>query len=190
MKLKTIYLKAPTEADLIYRQIWMQDPATMAYNAGYILASLGYNPENGTIYKSLTEMQLWGQSWLNNQARYFAYIYLSIVNEPIGEIYYYLDNGIYSMGILIIAKYRGNNYSYPALLELEKIAFEQSPINELSDYIPLNRVNAIKTFKKAGFTLTSHFKTELCFNKKQRTQQLLITKKEYLDNKKLTNNNS
>lgn len=41
------------------------------------------------------------------------------------------------MGILIQNKYRGKGYSYLALLELEKIAFEKNGINELSDIFAL-----------------------------------------------------
>ena len=55
------------------------------------------------------------------------------------------------MGIVIQNKYRGKGYSYRALLELEKIAFEKNNISELSDIIPDNRISAIKAFTKAGF---------------------------------------
>lgn len=36
-------------------------------------------------------------------------IYLKVpsIDEPIGEVYYYLDNDIHSMGIVIQDKYRG-----------------------------------------------------------------------------------
>ena len=33
------------------------------------------------------------------------------------------------MGILVVDKYRGKGYSYPALMELEKVAFEKNNIN-------------------------------------------------------------
>lgn len=55
------------------------------------------------------------------------------------------------MGIVIQDKYRGKCYSYNALLELEKAAFEKNNISELADIVPLDRIDAIKIFKKAGF---------------------------------------
>ena len=115
--------------------------------------------------------------------KYFAYIYDTEINEPIGEVYYYLDNEIHSMGIVIQDKFRGNGYSYKALLELEKIAFEKNNINELSDFIPINRISAIKTFLKAGFIQTNLEKHEKVFGKDCISKQLLLTKKDYLKNK-------
>lgn len=49
--------------------------------------------------------------------RFFAYIYDFNFGELVGEVH--------SMGILISSKYREKGYSYPALLELEKYAFEK-----------------------------------------------------------------
>lgn len=45
------------------------------------------------------------------------------------------------------------------------------------DVIPINRVSAIKTFKRTGFTPnTNNISYEKCFNDKIRCQELLITK--------------
>ena len=103
----------------------------------------------------------WYNNWINKEPdKYFAYIYDYEIDEPVGEIYYYLDNDIHSMGIVIQDKYRGKGYSYSALIELQKIAFEKNNINELSDIIPEDRINAIKTFEKAGFIYTGLEKKE------------------------------
>jgi len=66
-----------------------------------------------------------------------------------------------------------------ALLELQKIAFEKNNISELSDIIPLDRIGAIKSFKKAGFIHTELVKKELVFGKESIARQLLITKEMY-----------
>ncbi len=87
------------------------------------------------------------------------------------------------MGILIQDKFRGKGYSYPALMELEKIAFEKNNINELSDMVPLDRVGALKVFKKAGFIHTDNERVEKVFNDDVIVKQLLITKKMYFKNK-------
>ena len=86
------------------------------------------------------------------------------------------------MGILISNKYRGNGYSYSALIELEKIAFKKNNINELSDMVPLDRIDAIKTFKKAGFIHTDKEVIEKVFDQDSIVKQLLITKDMYFNN--------
>ena len=150
-----IYFKIPTKKDLKYRQDWMMDPNTMAYNAGYDVEISGYNKDTGTISKTDEEMIEWYNKWINKDPDwFFAYIYVDGIDEPVGEIYYYPSNNTHHMGILIQNKYRGNNYAYDALMKLEKIAFEENGICELHDEIPFDRTNAINLFKKAGFIKT------------------------------------
>ena len=182
--MKRVFLVVPNKEDLRYRQMWMNDPKTMSYNAGFDLNLKGYNKEDGTISKTDKEMIKWYNKWINKEPdRYYAYIHSIDESEPIGEIYYYLDGDIHSMGILISDNYRGKGYSYLALLELEEVAFEKNDINELSDMIPLDRVGAIKSFKKAGFIHTDKEETEKVFGKESISKQLLITKNMYFNNK-------
>ncbi len=178
--MSSIYLKVPTKEELIFCQKWLQDVQTMKYNAGYDIDLKGYDKNTGTIYKTNEEMLSWYKNWMNKEPdKYFAYIYDSDIEEPIGEIYYYLDGTIHSMGIVIQHKYRGKGYSYKALLELEKIAFEKNNINELSDIIPNDRIGAIKSFEKAGFIKTNLEKKEFVFDRAITTNQFLITKEMY-----------
>ncbi len=178
-----VFLKSPSVRELYYRQNWMNDPDTMNYNAGYDIDLKGYNKVNGTINKSVKEMEEWFNKWNNKEPeKYFAYIYVDEIVEPIGEIYYYLDDGTYNMGILIQSKYRGKGYSYLALKELQKIAFEKNYISELSDMIPLDRVSAIKSFKKAGFIHTDKEEIGYVFGRKVVSKELLITRKMYFSN--------
>ena len=86
------------------------------------------------------------------------------------------------MGILIQSKYRGKGYSYLALKELQKIAFEKNYISELSDMIPLDRVSAIKSFKKAGFIHTDKEEIGYVFGRKVVSKELLITREMYFSN--------
>lgn len=179
-----IYLKVPSIEELHYRQEWMKDEKKMSYNVGFEMDLKGYNKEKGTITKTDKEMINWYNNWINKEPdKYFAYVYNKEIDEPLGEVYYYPDNGIHSMGIVIQDKYRGNGYSYNALIELEKVAFEKNNINELSDMVPLDRIGAIKIFKKAGFIHTEKEQIEKVFDKDVRVKQLLITKEMYFDNK-------
>lgn len=180
--MSNVYLKVPSINELHYRQEWMMDSKTMSYNAGYDIDLKGYNKQTGIIEKTDEEMVSWYNNWINKEPdKYYAYIYANDIDEPIGEVYYYLDNDVHSMGILIQNKYRGKGYSYNAILELEKIAFEKNNISELSDIVPLDRVGAIKTFKKAGFIHTNLEKKENVFGKESVVKQLLITREMYYE---------
>ena len=128
--MKKVYLNVPSKDDLHYRQEWMNDPKTMNYNAGFDMNLKGYDKVTGTISKTDQEMIEWYNKWVNKEPdRYFAYIYVDGIEKPIGEVYYYPDGDIHSMGILISDKYRGKGYSYSALVELERIAFEKNHIS-------------------------------------------------------------
>jgi len=183
--MKRVFLKVPKIEDLKYRQIWLNDSNTMSYNAGYDINLKGYDKETGTITKTNEEMIEWCNKWINKEPdRFYAYIISVDESEPIGEVYYYPDGDIHSMGILIYDKFRGKGYSYLALLELEEVAFERNNINELSDMIPLDRIGAIKTFKKAGFIHTNKEENNLKFDKEEIAKQLLITKEMYFKDRR------
>lgn len=180
-----VFLKVPRKDQLFYRQRWMNDPETMEYNAGYDMELKGYDRQTGTISKTDEEMLEWYDKWIDKEPdRFFAYIYDFNFGEPVGEVYYYPDEEVHSMGILISSKYRGKGYSYPALIELEKYAFEKNGISELSDVIPLYREGAIKSFKKAGFIHTNLIKKDIRFGEENEAKQLIITKDMYFNTRK------
>ena len=103
-----VFLKVPRKDQLFYRQDWMNDPETMEYNAGYDMELKGYDRQSGTISKTDEEMLEWYDKWIDKEPdRFFAYIYDFNFGEPVGEVYYYPDGEVHSMGILISSKYRG-----------------------------------------------------------------------------------
>ena len=97
-----IYLKVPELNEMHFRQKWMNDPKTMNYNAGYHYDIKGYDKATGIISQTDEELINWFNKWINKEPdKYFAYIYNEEIEEPIGEVYYYLENNIHNMGILI-----------------------------------------------------------------------------------------
>lgn len=150
-----IFLKQPNINELHFRQEWMRDSKTMTYNAGYDIELKGYNKQDGTIHKSNKEILEWYEKWVNtNNNRFFSYVYINGINEPIGEVYYYLDNDKYNIGILIQDKYRGKGFSKIALKLLCEVA-KQNGITSLYDTFECDRINVIKTFEDVGFRLIS-----------------------------------
>lgn len=177
-----VYLKTPSLEELSYRKKWMRDPKTMEYNAGANVNIKGYDYETGTITWDDETYKEWYYRWIGNEPnKYFAYIFDESKKDPVGEIYFYYNSelNLYNVGIVISADNRGNGYSYLALKELEKVAFEKYNLNALSDIIPESRIGAIKSFKKAGFIQTDLTQEGLNFGKKQIARQLLITNSMY-----------
>lgn len=175
-----INLIVPTVANLYYRKNWLMDKDTMNYNAGLDLDIKGYNREDGTITMSDDDMLVWYNKWINKEPdRYYGYVYCTGIDEPIGEVYYYPVDDTYNVGILIQAKYREKGYAHEALLELLKIAFDKNKIPELVDMIPLDRIEAIKLFKKTGFIITNNIYKEKVFDIETLVGELLLTKDRY-----------
>ena len=122
--MNNVYLKIPKKEELHYRKEWMIDQDTMNYNAGYDLELKGYNNKNGDIYKSDEELSMWYDKQIGADNKYLAFVYIDDVKEPIGEVYYYLDDdNKYHMGILIISKYGEKGYSYYVLKELQRVFY-------------------------------------------------------------------
>lgn len=179
--MKKVELKIPSLEDMKYRQVWMMNPKTMSYNAGLNLEVPGYDYDTGTIKKSDEDLVLWYQRWVvNNPDKYFAYIYETNGNIPIGEAYFYKDDNTYKMGILIIDEYRGNGFSEDALEELLRIAFLEYGIPELTDSFPESRASASKLFKKCGFVESGKISQCLVFDKEVINKELIITKDMYM----------
>ncbi len=174
-----IKLIVPKISDLEYRKKWLMDKDTMAYNMGLNLDLKGYNKEDGTIFMTDEDMQNWYYKWIDKEPdRYYAYVY-NDEDIPVGEVYYYPNDGSYNVGILIYDKYRGKGYAYDALCELLKIAFNKNNIPELVDMIPLDRMEAINLFKKVGFKLADRVHTEKVFEMDTLVGELILTKEMY-----------
>ena len=111
-----IFLNVPEANELKYRKKWLRDKETMAYNKGLDLDIPGYDKETGTITMTDEELSIWYDKWIGHEPdRYYAYIYVFGVKDPVGEIYYYPENNTHMVGMLISNEYRGNKYADKAL---------------------------------------------------------------------------
>lgn len=177
--MKRVCLKKPEVKELYYRKRWMMDPETMSYNAGYDMEINGYDQMAGTIYKTDEQLREWYEKWTKSPNRYFAYIYDTDLEIPVGEIYYQHYENEYEIGIVVASKHRGKGYGYPALLKLEKIAFEEKGARALADWFPEERIDAVRLFRKAGFLPTEIRRKELVFGQEKEAVKYLLTKEQY-----------
>ena len=161
--MKNISLYIPKLEDYWYEEKLESDPNTMNYNAGYDVSYYGYHYDTGCID---FPKEKWKETYDKRikENKFYAYIKDNDINEYVGAVNYQYNKSEnkYCCGIVIESIYRGKGYSYDALLELERVAFEENNISELSDMVPLNREGAIKVFKKAGFV---HTDNEMIFKK-------------------------
>lgn len=181
-----IKLKLPAKQELIYRKNWMSDTKTMAYNAGYDIPIEEYDYKTGCIDISLEDLSTWLSDWTENpKKKYVLFIYISEEKIPIGEVYCYYNEQekIHNLGILIKKEYRHKQYGYLALEKFVSLAFDKLQVSALSDYIPIAREQAIKTFLRVGFVKTNNYKTQQKFNKNEKSVQLLLTKERYTTRK-------
>ena len=130
--------------------------------------------------KTDEEMKVWYNNWIGQEPnKYFAYIYETNKNVPIGEVYFYKDKDKYKMGILIVNEFRGKKFSKDALNKLMKISFEKYGIPELTDSFPDDRISAIKLFKSYGFKESGNIEEIIRFGKKDISREMIITKDIY-----------
>ena len=182
--MKNICLYIPKLEDYWYESKVQSDSLSMYYNAGYDVSYYGYHYDTGCID---FPKEKWKETFnkRQNENKYFAYIKDNDINEYVGYVNYHYnkDENKYFCGIVIESIHRGKEYSYYALLELERVAFEENDISELSDMIPLSRESAIKVFKNAGFIHTDLEVVNKKFDKEEKSRELLITKEMYFDTK-------
>ena len=184
--MKKVILKTPEKEELGYRKKWLSNSETMSYNAGYDIEVEGYDKNSGTIRKTENQLEAWYHSWKESEGKYYAYIYDAESKQPVGEIYYRYQENMdeYEVGIVIASEYRGVGFGYFALLELERIAFEEKGLKALSDWFPEERLSAVNLFQKAGFAATEDCRDEIVFGLHRTARKFLLTKENYESRKK------
>lgn len=149
-----LFLHIPSFEELDYRKKLLSQPDTMSYNIGYELGTENYNNDTGCIDFNKTYWESWYSKWINNMPQYYyAYLTEAKTNSFIGEVcfHYEKESNSYCIGIIVEAKFRGRGYCSEGLSELAEKAFMDFNIDKLRNFIPLNRVAAIKGHKRAGF---------------------------------------
>lgn len=136
-------LYKPQMKDLWFREKFMSDEATMAYNHTW----------GGTIPFPESEWQEWYDQWVlcNDRMRFYRYLKASDTGEFVGEIACHFDERrkIWLADIIIAAVYRGRGYGKQGLKMLCSLAAEKG-IDVLYDDIAIDNP-AISLFVENGF---------------------------------------
>lgn len=151
-------LYIPKLKDLWFRQMFMADEETMAYNHHW----------GGTIPFPKEDWADWYEYWIVHLEgkRFYRYLQDDASGEFVGEIAYHYDEDleIYIADVIVYAKYRGRGFGEKGLLMLCEAAKENG-VSILYDNIAIDNP-AIKLFMKVGFC------------EEYRTGEIIMLKKE------------
>ena len=164
-----IELITPEKSELWFTKQMLEDPSTMDYNAGYDVNYDGYNYQDGTISKSMEEIQGdWYDYFVNNAPENFYY-YIKVDNDYVGEIYAKRDDDkdAYEIGIIIKGDHRGKGYATPAIgLLCEKL--KENGVKKLYHELPSTRTKAITADMNNGFIVIKEYVGDMkCFGKNE-----------------------
>ncbi len=142
-----VILYRPTLDELSFRQQFLSDPATMAFNHAY----------GGVISFPPDRWADWYARWVDCQTGERFYRYLKDVerNILVGEVSYHLDGelGGFVCDVIVPASLRGRGYGARGLALLCEAA-KANGVARLYDNIALDNPS-VGLFLKAGFTEAS-----------------------------------
>ncbi len=132
-----------------FRQKLLSDQETMAYNRGYAPFS-GYHPDTGCIDCTREDWQKWYPCWIGQEPeRFYAYLE-NERGELVGDVNFHLAGDHYEIGIVILARYRGQGYGREGLRPLMEKA-RSLGIQRLRNVFEPERKAAMRLHLEAGF---------------------------------------
>ena len=137
-----IVLHRPAYGELVFRQSFLADPETMAYNHAY----------GGTIAFSEEKWADWYKRWVEEpDRRFYRYLKIEGTETFVGEVAYHWDEemGEYLSDVIVAAQYRRRGYGTQGLALLCEAAKENG-VARLCDNIAIDNPS-IQLFRKAGF---------------------------------------
>ena len=140
--MEKLTLYRPELDDLAWREKWLNDPETMAYN----------HVCGGTIPFPRERWADWYARWLGEAgARYYRYLRLRDSGEFVGNVSYHYDEEFdgYLCEVLIAAPYRGRGFGRQGLALLCEAA-RANGVKRLLDDIAIDNP-AVAMFLREGF---------------------------------------
>lgn len=175
---QALELYIPKAEDMWFVQRMQEDPATMAYNAGWNVSYPGYHPDTGCI--DFPERE-----WAEKQAelvghepeRFYALVREIATGQFVGEVSFH-DRGR-GMGVLLYAPYRGRGYGRAALELLLHRAFVVCGLPELRNSFEPGRDAGLVVHLAAGFRQVGAGRTDR-FGRPVELLELALTREQYL----------
>lgn len=174
-------LYVPKVEDMWFVRRMQEEPATMAYNAGWDVSYNGYHPDTGCIDFPESE-------WPKKHARlvghepesFYALVHLKTNGPFVGEVnfHYTPEQDWWDMGVLIHAEFRGNGYGHLALELLLEKAFVDCGIARLHNDFETTRDAGLAIHLAAGFRPCGTSRA-VRFGKPIEVQELMLTKEQY-----------
>ena len=140
--MENVVLHRPAYEELAFRQRFLADPETMAYNHAY----------GGTIYFPPERWADWYRRWVEEpDRRFYRCLKLEETGEFVGEAAYHWDTelGEYICDVIVAAQHRRKGYGAQGLALLCGAA-EENGVARLCDNIAIDNPS-IRMFLEAGF---------------------------------------
>lgn len=141
--MSAILLHRPALEELSFRQAFLSDPATMAYNHAY----------GGTIDFPQERWADWYNRWVEDASgeRFYRYLYDPQTGNFVGEAAYHFDGelGGYICDVIVPADCRGRGYGTQGLALLCAAA-KANGVERLYDNIAVDNPS-IDVFLRSGF---------------------------------------
>lgn len=179
---RALELYIPKAEDMWFVQRMQEDPATMAYNAGWDANYPGYHPDTGCIDFPESE---WTEkhSYLvgHEPERFYALVREVATGQFVGEVSFH-DRG-QGMGVLLYAPYRDRGYGRAALALLLRRAFVVCGLPELRNSFEPGRDAGLAIHLAAGFRQVGAGHMDR-FGQPVELLELALTREQYLAREK------
>jgi RimJ/RimL family protein N-acetyltransferase len=140
-----VLLRPATRPDLLLRERWMADPATMAYTA-----RAGADPADGCLAFPVEVHEAWLRHWQQHPDERFHAV-LEHEGTVVGEVAFRVEDGEALLHLLVVAGARGSGLGAVALAALVARAWAHPGVRRLVDELPADREPAATLFRRAGF---------------------------------------
>lgn len=178
---ETLSLYLPKTEDFWFRQAMEADPATMAYNAGWEVHAPGCHPDTGCVDLPREDWQAERDRLVGHEPeRFYAYLQRGMDGAFVGEVNFHpAGPGVWGMGVLLYAPFRGKGYGRKALELLLERAFLTDRVPKLQNGFEAGRDAALAIHRAAGFRQVGTERRRR-FGRETEILVLELTREEYL----------
>ena len=169
-----------TAADMAFRRAMMEDPDTMAYNAGWEVSYPGYHRDTGCIDFPESKWEAdFARLTRQGPGQFYAYLREKTSGAFVGEVSFHPGEGPWSeLGVVLHAPYKGRGYGRAALALLARKAFEDLGLPALRNTFEPERTAALAIHKAVGFREVGRDTMDR-FGKPQALLVLELTREDY-----------